>query len=44
MKSRLQSFLYEERIMKLDTDFVVLENPVSSCIEKIETVLYDLGD
>lgn len=30
--------------MKLDTDFVMLENLVSSSIQKIETMLYDLGD
>lgn len=30
--------------MRLDTDFVMLENLVSSFIQKIETVLYDLGD
>lgn len=30
--------------MKLDTDIVMLENLVSSSIQKIETVLYVLGD
>lgn len=29
---------------ELDTDFVMLEDLVSSFIQKIGTVLYDLGD